>query len=197
MSIRAMTVALMSGAALVAAQLPAVAATDFIAKQSTGELSSSGLIGTKIQNSAGETVGDVNYLVLDANGAVSTVVIGVGGFLGVGEKNVGVPFKAVTRQDDKNGNPVFMLNATKEELNSAPAYEWTEKGSGQKAADSATGTVKDKTEGMTRADDPAPSSSTGASEGASGTTTPAPTPSPAPEAKPDTPAPDATPPEQK
>lgn len=189
MSIRALTAALLSSAALVATQIPAVAATDFIAKQAAGEQSSSGLIGTKIQNSAGETIGDVNYLVLDSSGNVSTVVIGVGGFLGVGEKNVGVPFKAVSRQDDKNGNPVFILNATKEELNSAPSYEWTEKGSAQKAADSATGTVKEKTEGMTRADEPSTSgSATGASEGESGTTA-APSPSPAPDAKPETPAP--------
>jgi sporulation protein YlmC with PRC-barrel domain len=175
MSIRSLTVALMSGVALAAVQLPAVAATDFVPKQAVGEASSSGLIGTKIQNSAGENIGDVNYLVLDAKGSVTTVVIGVGGFLGVGEKNVGVPFKAVTRQDDKSGNPVFKLDATKEELSAAPAYEWTEKGSMQKAADSASETVKEKTEGMTRAEDPAPSS-TGASTGASGETKPDATP---------------------
>jgi sporulation protein YlmC with PRC-barrel domain len=190
MSIRAMTVALMSSAAIVATQLPALAATDFVPKQSAGEQSSSGLIGTKIQNSAGETIGDVNYLVLDGSGTVTTVVIGVGGFLGVGEKNVGVPFKSVTKQDDKSGNPVFILNATKEDLNSAPAYEWSEKGSMQKAADSTQESVKEKTEGMTRAEDTSPSSSTGASEGSTGSATPA----PAPEAKPDTPAPEATPP---
>jgi sporulation protein YlmC with PRC-barrel domain len=164
MLVRSLTVALMSGAAVLSAQLPAVAATNFVPKQSAGEASSSGLIGTKIQNSAGENIGDVNYLVLDAEGKVTTIVIGVGGFLGVGEKNVGVPFKAVTRQDDANGKPTFLLNATKEEINSAPAYEWTEKGTMQKAADS----VPEKTEGMTRATEPAPSASTGASEGASG-----------------------------
>jgi sporulation protein YlmC with PRC-barrel domain len=163
MSIRSLTVALMSGVALAATQLPAVAATDFVAKQAAGESSSSGLIGTKIQNSANENIGDVNYLVLDENGSVTTVVIGVGGFLGVGEKNVGVPYKSVTREVDKDGNAVFKLNATKEELSAAPAYEWTEKGTLQKAAD----TVKEKTEGMTRADDPAPAT-TGTSEGASG-----------------------------
>lgn len=167
MTIRSLTVALMSGVALAAVELPAVAATNFVAKQAAGEASSSGLIGTKIQNGAGENIGDVNYLVLDANGSVTTVVIGVGGFLGVGEKNVGVPFKSVTRQDDKSGNPVFVLDATKDELNGAPAYEWTEKGSLQKATDATTETVKEKTQGMTRAEDPTPSS-TGASTGASG-----------------------------
>ncbi len=177
MSIRTLTVALMSGAAFAAAQLPAVAAPDFVNKQAAGESSSSGLIGTKIQNAAGENIGDVNYLVLDAEGKVTTVVIGVGGFLGVGEKNVGVPYKSVTKADDSNGNPVFKLEASKEELAAAPAYEWTEKGAMKKAADSASGSVSDKTEGMTRADDqPA---TTGASEGTAGTADkapPAPTP---------------------
>lgn len=163
MSYRSVTAALMGGVAVLAMSLPASAATSFVAKQSAGEASSSGLIGTKVQNAAGETIGDVNYLVLDANGSVSTVVIGVGGVLGVGEKNVGVPFKSVTRQDDKNGNPVFVLDASKDELTAAPAYEWTEKGAMKKAADSVSG----KTEGMTRADEPT-SSSTGVSEGASG-----------------------------
>ena len=168
MTVRSLTVALMSGVALAAVQLPAVAAPDFVTKQAAGESSSSGLIGTKIQNGAGENIGDVNYLVLDKGGNVTTVVIGVGGFLGVGEKNVGVPFKSVTRTDDNNGNPVFKLEATKEELANAPAYEFSEKGSMSKAADSGTGTVKEKTESMTRADDPAPSASTGASEGTAG-----------------------------
>ena len=135
MTIRSLTVALMSGVALAAVQLPAVAATDFVPKQAAGEASSSGLIGTKIQNSAGENIGDVNYLVLDASGNVTTVVIGVGGFLGVGEKNVGVPFKSVKKTDDSNGNPVFKLDTSKEELANAPAYEWTEKGAAKQAAD--------------------------------------------------------------
>lgn len=174
MSIRAVSVALLSGVALAAIQLPAVAAPDFVAKQATGEQSSSGLIGAKIQNSAGEVVGDINYLVLDANGTVSTVIIGVGGVLGVGEKNVGVPFKSLTRQD-KDGKSVFVLEATKEELTAAPAYEWTEKGLLQKAeekAKEAVEVVKEKTEGMTKSEDPA--SSTGTSEGTTGTSKPAP-----------------------
>ena len=173
MSIRTLSAAVVSGIALAATQLPAVAAVDFVAKQAAGETSTSGLIGTKIQNSAGERIGDVNYLVLDADGKISTIVIGVGGFLGVGEKNVGVPFSSVTREVDKNGNPTFKLEATKEELSAAPAYEWTEKGTMQKAADSATGavdsagkTVREKTEGMIQADEP--SSATGASDGTSG-----------------------------
>lgn len=180
MSIRSLSVALMSGVALAAIQLPASAATNFVAKQAAGEASSSGLIGTKIKNGAGENVGDVNYLVLDANGAVTTVVIGVGGFLGVGEKNVGVPFKSVTRETDDAGNAMFKLDTTKEELSAAPAYEWVEKGAMKKAADAASDsmknakeTVQEKTEGMTRANEP---SSTGASEGTTGDTKPDATP---------------------
>ena len=173
MSIRTLSVALVSGIALAATQIPAVAAVDFVSKQTAGETSTSGLIGTKIQNDAGERIGDVNYLVLNEDGKISTIVIGVGGFLGVGEKNVGVPFDSVTRAVDKDGNLMLKLEATKEELSAAPAYEWSEKGTLQKAADSAEDaadsaakTVSEKTEGMMEADES--TSATGASDGTSG-----------------------------
>lgn len=175
---RSLTAALLGGAAVLALQLPAIAAPNFVTKQAAGEMSSSGLIGTKIQNGAGENVGDVNYLVLDDSGHVTTVVIGVGGFLGVGEKNIAVPFKDVTKQQDNNGNTIFVLNASKDELSSAPAYEWTEKGAMQKLTDKAKAageTVKEKTEGMTRADEPTPST-TGPSDGTTGAAKPADTP---------------------
>ena len=172
MTLRSLTAAVLGSAALIALQVPAMAGPNFVDKQAAGEISSSGLIGTKIQNAAGENVGDVNYLVLDANGNVTTIVMGVGGILGVAEKNVGVPFKEVTKQQDQAGNTILVVNASKDELSAAPAYEWTEKTAMQKMQDKATSvgeTVKEKTEGMTRANEPAPST-TGTSEGTSGKT---------------------------
>jgi len=43
----------------------------------------------------GQKIGDINDVLLDHNGNAAAVVIGVGGFLGIGEKNVAVPFKSV------------------------------------------------------------------------------------------------------
>jgi len=118
---------------------PAVA---FVAKQAAGEASHSSLVGLAVKNPGGETIGDVNYLVLDPAGKVSTIVIGVGGFLGVGEKNVGVPYSAVTLSTDADGKKIASLDTTKDALKSAPAYEWTEKTTAQymkeKASDMAS-----------------------------------------------------------
>jgi sporulation protein YlmC with PRC-barrel domain len=52
-------------------------------------------VGVDIYGTNNEKIGDVNDLILDHEGMVQAVVIGVGGFLGIGEKNVAVPFKTV------------------------------------------------------------------------------------------------------
>ncbi len=121
---------------MLAATLPA-SALSFVAAQSTGEQSTSSLIGLDVQNAQGESLGDINYLVLDANGAVTTAVIGVGGFLGVGEKNVGVPFKDLKMGANKDGKRVAMVDATKDTLTAAPNYVWTEKSAVQQIREGA------------------------------------------------------------
>jgi hypothetical protein len=59
---------------------------NFVTVQPAGQWLASQFIGQPVTNNAGERVGDVNDLLFDKSGQVSTVVIGVGGFLGVGEK---------------------------------------------------------------------------------------------------------------
>ena len=66
-------------------------------------------------------IGDVNDILLDKDGRVSTVIIGVGGFLGVGEKDVAVPFSAL-KVAEKAGDRYLVINATKEALERAPGY---------------------------------------------------------------------------
>lgn len=48
------------------------------------------LIGLKVYNEANENLGDINELLLDKNGKVNAVVIGIGGFLGMGEHDIAV-----------------------------------------------------------------------------------------------------------
>ena len=66
-------------------------------------------------------IGDINDLLLDKEGKISAVILGVGGFLGAGEKNVAVPFNAL-KLTDKNGKRYLVMDTTKEALNSAPGY---------------------------------------------------------------------------
>lgn len=66
-----------------------------------GQWRGSKLIGTNIygfeQGNRNDTdkVGDINEVLLDRNGNVQAVVIGVGGFLGLGEKDVAIPFNMI------------------------------------------------------------------------------------------------------
>lgn len=68
-------------------------------------------------------IGDVNDILLDGEGKVAAVMIGVGGFLGAGEKNVAVPFSAlkVTEKDQKT---YLVMDTTKEALERAPGYSF-------------------------------------------------------------------------
>jgi sporulation protein YlmC with PRC-barrel domain len=65
----------------------------FIARQEMGQLLASKLIGTTVVSQNNETIGDVNDVLFDRGGQVMAAVIGVGGFLGIGEKDVAVPFQ--------------------------------------------------------------------------------------------------------
>jgi sporulation protein YlmC with PRC-barrel domain len=58
-----------------------------------GQLLASKLIGTTVVSQNNETIGDVNDVLFDRGGQVMAAVIGVGGFLGIGEKDVAVSFQ--------------------------------------------------------------------------------------------------------
>jgi sporulation protein YlmC with PRC-barrel domain len=99
----------------------------FVAEQPAGEWLARVFVGANVQNGLGETVGNVNDLVFDPSGHISTVILGVGGFLGMGEKDVGIPFGALTYAADKSGGRIVMVALTKEALLLAPAFKATEK----------------------------------------------------------------------
>jgi hypothetical protein len=69
-------------------------------------------------------VGEVNDVVLDWNGGVKAVVLGVGGFLGVGEKNVAIEMSSLrkVRESNESNDWFLVVNTSKEMLTNAPAY---------------------------------------------------------------------------
>lgn len=88
------------------------------------ETRASKVIGTKVVNTANETIGDINEIVLGKDGKVTAVIIGVGGFLGVGETEVAMSFESIRMSRDQNNNMVVTVNATKDQLKGAPAWRW-------------------------------------------------------------------------
>lgn len=107
-----------------------------LAKQTPGDTNVSGLIGMKVINDAAEVVGDINYLLVNSSGQITTVVIGVGGFLGVNEKNVAFPFPVGGWSTNEKAERVLKLNVTKGQLELAPQFEWREKPMEVKVEDS-------------------------------------------------------------
>ena len=74
-----------------------VTASDTSSKSSSfqGNWRSSKLVGLSVYNDSNESLGSINDLLTDKSGNIKAVIIGVGGFLGVGEHLVAVPFDKV------------------------------------------------------------------------------------------------------
>jgi len=68
-------------------------------------------------------IGDVDDVLVGADGKISALVIGVGGFLGIGEKHVIVPFTAV-KADRKDNKWQLVMNSSKDELKAAPGFKY-------------------------------------------------------------------------
>ena len=97
---------------------------EFLATQASNEHNVRNLIGIAVLNDSGDVIGKINYLLMTDKGQITTVTIGVGGLLGVGEKNVGVPFSALTIADEGNGSRIVRLAVTKQQLEAAPKFQW-------------------------------------------------------------------------
>jgi len=71
-----------------------------------------------------QDVGEVNDVVLDWNGGVKAVVLGVGGFLGIGEKDVAIDMSSLrkVRESDDSNDWFLVVNSSKDMLTNAPAY---------------------------------------------------------------------------
>lgn len=113
---------------------------------SAGDWRASKLIGQTIRNAANESIGDVNDLMIDSSGKVTAVIVGVGGFLGIGEKNVSLPFEKLSFSRDANNALTVTASVTKDSLQSAPEFAFpdarTSPGTSGTAPSPGTGTSR-------------------------------------------------------
>ena len=87
----------------------------------------SNFIGESVYNGTGDnfqTIGDVNDIVIDAKGQVKSIIIGVGGFLGLGEKNVAIDFPKLSWME-ANGDRWLLTDASKEQLEAMAEFDRT------------------------------------------------------------------------
>jgi sporulation protein YlmC with PRC-barrel domain len=77
-----------------------------------------------VYDSNNSKIGDINDVLVSQNdGKITAVIVGVGGFLGMGEKNVAVSFNSVQRTM-KDNKEYLTLNTTKDALKSAAGYKY-------------------------------------------------------------------------
>ena len=107
----------------------------FLTQEKAGQWRASKLKGLNVYNNNNEKIGDIDELLVDSTGKVQAVVIGVGGFLGMGEHEVAVPF-----------DQVKFTNESRREA----------KADANKSAADTTGTTKTNTASNTTADRAAP-----------------------------------------
>jgi sporulation protein YlmC with PRC-barrel domain len=87
------------------------------------------LLGFPVYTSAAndaERLGEINDLVVNQEGQIAAVIIGVGGFLGVGEKNVALNYTDLQWVVAEDNTERLVLETTREALNNAPAVEIVE-----------------------------------------------------------------------
>jgi sporulation protein YlmC with PRC-barrel domain len=90
-----------------------------VVKLSTGYRASK-VIGSSVVNEAGDTVGKIDDIIVGPDGKAPFVVLSVGGFLGVGDKLVALPYE----QMRTNGKKIVLPGATKDSLKSLPEFKY-------------------------------------------------------------------------
>jgi hypothetical protein len=116
----------------------------FIQNQHATDWRGSKLIGATVYGPDNSSIGDINDVLIANDGKVNAVVIGVGGFLGVGEKNVAVPFEKlnVTRKPESASIDKITVSYSKDELKNAPKFAYFEPGKPTTTGSSVTDKIK-------------------------------------------------------
>ena len=91
--------------------------------QPTDQIRADDFIGTTVYGSNDESVGEVGDVVLSQDGNVDAILIDVGGFLGIGEKEVALGLDNLQFMADENGKLYLYTNLSKETLEAQPAYD--------------------------------------------------------------------------
>lgn len=96
---------------------------EYLTEQSEQQVSANDYIGKAIYTSSDESIGNVTDLIIQENGGIDAVVVGVGGFLGIGAKNVALPIDKVTVTRDAEAGTVRLTTMeTADALKAAPQF---------------------------------------------------------------------------
>jgi hypothetical protein len=130
-----------------AAQAPAakpstdVAQGTYLTEQAPDQVSANTYIGQSVYNANNESIGSINDLIMKKDGGIVAAIVGVGGFLGIGEKDVAVPIEKIAiAQNTQDGSlKLTTTTETAESLKAAPEFKTLAMQAAEKAP-AATGT---------------------------------------------------------
>lgn len=114
-----------SSGGLQTAQTTAVVAR-FVTMKPADTLSSK-LIGTNLYNKQDESLGEIEDLVIENGKTVTGIVVGVGGFLGMGERYVAIDPSTITLRVENNTIQRATVDTTKDNLKNAPAFDYSKR----------------------------------------------------------------------
>lgn len=89
-----------------------------------GGVGASRIMDHSVMNDRGEELGEVDDLIMSRNGKIKKVILSVGGFLGIGDRLVAVPFKSL--QIGEKGDIVYPV--TRQQLENHPAFTYQKEG---------------------------------------------------------------------
>ena len=96
----------------------------FVSSQSSEQFLASKFTGTDVVGADDKKIGDVNDVLFDKQGKIMAYVVGVGGFLGIGSKNVALePSAFQVVKGEHNSADKLKLSMTKDQLEKAPNFE--------------------------------------------------------------------------
>lgn len=120
----------------------------YLTEQAADQISANTYIGQSVYNGQNESIGSVNDLIMKKDGGLVAAIIGVGGFLGIAEKNVAVPMDKITvAQNTEDGSVKLTTSDSVESLKAAPEFKTLQMQSAEKAP--APGTMDSTATGST------------------------------------------------
>lgn len=99
--------------------------TTVLASRPSDGFSADELLGKDVNHRGGDkSIGEINDLIIDKDGQIVAVIVEVGGFLGIGEKNVAINWNTLARTANKSGTGYDLsVDSTEKALMDAPVYK--------------------------------------------------------------------------
>jgi len=97
---------------------------EIVTEQEETQVLASTYIGQSVYNAEDKSIGDISDLVFNKDGGIQAAIIGVGGFLGIGQKDVAVKFDRIEIQREPDSADVKLVtDMTADQLKQAPAFK--------------------------------------------------------------------------